>query len=123
MDSVADRGKKGAEAVRLRARVDGNQKAIVSILRTCGCKVMHLHQLGHGKPDILCGYRERLYLFEIKDPAKCKSQRALTPAEAEFHSIWQEYVWVIETAEQAMKIMGVNIEGAQPQSCTSGADL
>jgi hypothetical protein len=41
--------------MRIRAKVDTNQKSIVAALRKCGFQVAHLHQLGKGVPDILVG--------------------------------------------------------------------
>ena len=41
--------------MRQKARVDQNQPIIVEALRASGASVVHLHQLGHGIPDLLCG--------------------------------------------------------------------
>ena len=93
--------------MRLRARVDQNQKSIVDSLRKCGVLVMHLHQLGHGKPDIVACHNGRCFLFEIKNPDQCKSARSLTPDEETFHQQWEGYVWTVETFEQIAKIMEI----------------
>ena len=58
--------------MRIRARVDANQKKIVSQLREIGCSVLHTHQLGKGAPDIIVGYNNLNYLVEIKDGDKPK---------------------------------------------------
>lgn len=91
--------------VRRAARVDDNQAALVGELRAMGVMVQHLHMVGHGCPDILCGYRGRNYLFEIKDGAKQPSARKLTPQEKSWHRLWRGQVSVICTAEEAMTAM------------------
>ena len=64
--------------MRIKARVDSNQKDIVSQLRKIGCSVLHTHQLGKGAPDIIVGYDLRNYLVEIKDGNRPLSQQQLT---------------------------------------------
>jgi hypothetical protein len=39
--------------MRLRAKVDANQKSIVAALRKVGCLVASLAQVGAGIPDLL----------------------------------------------------------------------
>ena len=53
-------------------RTDANQSSMVQQLRQCGVKVIHLHTVGKGVPDLLCcayrrttGQRE-LLLVEVK---------------------------------------------------------
>lgn len=94
--------------MRLRARVDENQKQIVKALRKLGYSVLHLHTLGKGAPDILVGARGRNFLFEIKDGEKYKSQQALTPDEILFHSMWNGQVATITTVEQIINIIVMN---------------
>ena len=91
--------------MRRRARIDANQPAIVKALREAGASVLHLHELGHGKPDICVGWRGKNYLFEIKDPTKPPNQRALTEDEKAVHLAWSGQIAVIETAEEAIKIL------------------
>ncbi len=90
----------------LAARIDVNQPQIVSELRQCGVTVQHLHAVGHGCPDIMCGYLGRNYVFEIKDPGKSPSRRRLTEDEEKWHREWGGQVDVILTTEDALKVMG-----------------
>jgi hypothetical protein len=90
------------------AKVDRNQPEIVKALRKAGAVVHPTHQLGHGFPDVFCNYRGRIFGFEIKDPLQPASRRALTDDEKSFIENWNrcgETIFVIETAEQALKIM------------------
>ncbi len=90
---------------RYAARVDANQADVVADLRKMGVSVQHLHAVGWGCPDILCGWRGRNYLFEIKDGSKPPSQRKLTPDQEIWHQKWVGQADVIHSAEQALSIM------------------
>lgn len=84
-------------------RVDANQPQIVAELRDLGFQVFVTSDMGRGFPDIVVGDRERVYLFEIKDPTQ---RWRMTPAEEEFHDLWGELVRVIESTEDALEAMG-----------------
>jgi Holliday junction resolvase len=66
-------------------RVDINQKAIVEHLRAMGASVFHLHEVGKGCPDLLCGFSGQTYLIEVKRDDKA----SFTPAQLEFQRTWQ----------------------------------
>ena len=89
------------------ARVDVNQAQIVRGLRQCGVTVQHLHTVGQGCPDIMCGWHNRNYVFEIKDPDKPPSRRRLTEDEEKWHEEWGGQVDIILTTEDALKVMGI----------------
>jgi hypothetical protein len=84
-------------------RRDANHASIREDLRKVGCRVLDLGDVGKGCPDLLVGFRGRLVLLEIKDPAKPPSKRALTPDEEAFHTQWRGLpVVVVETIEEAV---------------------
>ena len=91
-----------------RGKVDANQAALVRELRQLGYSVVSLASVGDGCPDILCGDRRTKtnYLFELKDGTKPPSARKLTEAEAAFHAAWCGQIAVVETTEQALRVMG-----------------
>lgn len=66
------------------AKADRNQPEIVQALRAAGAKVIHLHQLGAGIPDLLISTGShrpsvgKLGLLEIKDGKRPPSERKLT---------------------------------------------
>ena len=93
--------------MRTAARVDANQQEIIRILRDCGVTVQPLHTVGKGTPDLLCGYRGRNILLEVKDGARPTSHRQLTRDQREWHATWRGQVAVVETPEQALRVMGV----------------
>lgn len=88
--------------MRRAARTDGNQTLIVDGLREAGISVSILSIVGGGVPDLLCGYRERNILLEVKDPSKPKADRQLTPDQVKFHKEWQGQVEKVETLAEAL---------------------
>jgi len=91
--------------MRKRARVDANQKKIVSQLREIGCSVLHTHQLGKGAPDIIVGYKGKNYLIEIKDGDKPTTQQKLTPDEVKFQTEWQGQYDVANSFDRLLEII------------------
>ena len=92
--------------MRRAAKVDANQGEIVRVLRECGATVRSTAAVGSGFVDIVVGYQGRNYLLEIKDGAKVPSARMLTPAEQEFHEGWKGQAAVVESPEQALRVIG-----------------
>ena len=97
--------------MRRAAKVDENQAEIVRALRELGCSVQSLAAIGQGCPDLLVGRWGRNVLMEIKDGSKSPSRRKLTPAESDWISDWRGEVHVVETVDEARKLMGLWIEG------------
>lgn len=88
--------------MRRAARVDENQPEIVAALRLAGVCVQPLHAVGDGCPDLLCGYRGRNILIEIKNPEADPCKRRLTPDQVDWHAHWLGEVHVVLTAEEAI---------------------
>ena len=84
-------------------RVDKNQKDITTALRKIGCSVFPTHMVGHGFVDIVCGYRGRNYLLEVKDGSLSPSKKKLTIDQKLFHFGWQGQVAIVYSAEDAVK--------------------
>lgn len=91
--------------MRTRARIDANQPEIVKALRDMGATVQSLAAVGKGCPDLLVGYRAMNLLFEIKDGAKPRSARCLTPAEVTWHLDWNGQIGIVETPSQAIDLV------------------
>jgi len=91
--------------MRKHARIDANQKKIVSHLRDIGCTVLVTSQLGKGAPDIIVGYKGKNYLIEIKDGEKRLSQQKLTPDEIKFQSEWKGTYFVINNLNDLKDII------------------
>ena len=90
-----------------RAAVDANQPAIVRALRCMGFTVQHLHGVGKGCPDLLCGWRGETHLIEVKDGDKAPSARRLTDDQEEWHAAWRGAKPVILTSvEEAIAWAG-----------------
>ncbi len=89
-------------------RVDGNHGDVFRMAREVGAEVLDLHALP-GALDGLVGYRGRLYLVEVKDGAKVKSQRKLTLAEIETIERFRRVgcpVLVVETSDDLLRGIG-----------------
>lgn len=87
------------------ARVDDNQKAIVKFLREHGVTVAVTSGMGKGFPDLVCGYKGKNILLELKDGNKPLSQQALTPEQRIWHFEWKGQVHVVNTPEMAWEII------------------
>jgi len=93
--------------MRLAAKIDANQKSVVTALRKAGVSVASLAPVGQGVPDLLCGLAGVNYLLEVKDGDKPKSAQKLTPDQVKWHEAWQGQVCVVDGPEQALKAIGV----------------
>jgi len=94
--------------VRRAAKLDANQAQIVADLRTMGVLVLSLAPVGSGVPDLLCGWKGRLVLLEVKDGAKVPSARKLTPHQELFHKEWAGMpLYVVDSTPSALQAVGV----------------
>lgn len=89
--------------MRKIAKVDANQKAIVTELRKQGYSVAITSQLGSGFPDIVVGHKGINFMFELKDGSKPPSQKKLTEDELAFSATWNGQYKVVETTEEIIK--------------------
>lgn len=82
---------------------DLTEPEIVAALRQVpGITVFRLDQ----PADLLCGFRGRNYLLEVKTPTrKGGPPRRLTPAEAEFFEGWTGQASVVTTPEGALRVV------------------
>lgn len=81
-------------------RTDKNQAEIVSALRNLGAHVACTHTVGHGFPDLVVAFGNRLTLLEVKsDGGK------LTADEQKFSDEWHGYVDVVRSVEEAINVV------------------
>ena len=85
---------------RRAARSDANQPEIVDALKKIGARVQHLHGVGQGCPDLLCGHGGNLTLIEVKTPSG-----KLTERQERWHEEWAGYVHVVTSAEEAVNLI------------------
>ena len=95
--------------MRVRGRIDDNQKEVVSQLRKLGVSVAITSMLGKGFPDLVLGYQNKNFLIELKDGAKVKSKKGLTMDEAKFFTVWKGQCDKCESLEEICKIMGIKL--------------
>jgi len=87
--------------MKKRGKIDNNQKVIVDVLRKVpGVTVKSTASLGDGFPDIIVGYREKNYLFEIKS-----GKGKLTPMELDFFAGWHGQVDVVTDVMQILDVI------------------
>jgi hypothetical protein len=92
--------------MRRAANIDANQPAIVSALRAAGASVEpKLARVGDGVPDLLISFRGKWTVLEVKDGSKPPSRQALTPDEVRWHAQQQAQVHVVNSVEQALKVL------------------
>ena len=85
-------------------RVDRNQPEIVKHFRDKGFSVLLIHTLKNCC-DIIISKNMRTACIEIKDGLKPKSQRKLTEGEQKFKNEWQGNYFIIESVEDADKLI------------------
>ena len=91
-------------------RTDRNHKQIIDQLRKIpGISVFSTHTIGKGFPDIVVGYKDQNYLFEIKDELKPASQKKLTLAEICFQMNWKGQYDIVENFTQILSIIKIKI--------------
>ncbi len=84
--------------LRYAAKRDANESGIIECLLKAGCTVDQIS--GTGTPDLLVGYRGYNILMEVKMPGK-----KLRPAQEKWHSAWNGSSFVVESVQDAMKII------------------
>jgi Holliday junction resolvase len=88
--------------MRIAAKVDSNQAAIVKALRQVGMSVLSLAPMGKGCPDLLVADDDSYFLIEVKGP-----KGKLTDDQVAFINEWRGAVHICRTVDDALKIVGV----------------
>ena len=91
--------------MRRAAKVDDNQSEIVNALRSMGCTVQLLHNVGKGCPDLLAGISGFNVLIEVKDGNKPPSAQKLTIDQVIWHDEWRGQVQVVKSVEHAIRLV------------------
>lgn len=87
-------------------RADLNQSEIVDALRQVGVTVHITNQIGNGFPDLVCGVFGKNYLIEVKNK---DTRGRLTAEQIIFLDKWKGKVHVVETVEEALRVVGVDV--------------
>ena len=85
------------------AKVDINQKEIVSALRKAGAIVKHVHQLKK-LFDILVYYNGQTYSVEIKQDKKKKLTTGEIECKTDLESVGVKY-WIITSIDEALEMI------------------
>lgn len=94
--------------MRRANRRDPGEKPIVEALRAIGARVSSWGT--DGAPDLVVGWRGRVFLLEIKEPigpegGTSKRGQHLTPAQVRFHREWFGYVDVVRSVDEALAVL------------------
>lgn len=104
--------------VARKNKVDTNQAEIVQALTDAGYSVQSLGAVGNGCPDLLVGGIDRRtgmatnWLMEVKAP-----RGKMNTIQQEWHASWRGLVYVVRTATDALRIVGV-VENDESSSST-----
>jgi hypothetical protein len=94
--------------MRRAAKIDANQEAVVSALRSAGATVQSLASVGKGVPDLLVGFKGQTLLMEVKDGLKAVSKQRLTEDQLTWHGNWKGgSLAVVDGPEAALRMIGV----------------
>ena len=87
---------------RRAAKVDTTQKPIVDALRAdpVNAKVLHLHRVGHGCPDLAVYHGKTWTFLECKSPGG-----KLTPAQENWHDHFAGAAFIVTSPEEAVNIV------------------
>lgn len=87
-------------------RVDNNQQEIIDALRQVGAMVQPLNAVKCGCPDLLVGYKCKLYLMEVKSESG-----TLTEWEWQWLEQWYRsagvLVYIVRSVEDALRVIGI----------------
>lgn len=89
----------------MRSRKDANHNEIAKTFVDLGCTVFDCHTLRGGIGDLIIGVAGVTALIEVKDGSKSPSRRRLTPAEATIHTTWRGRIDIIETVDDAIRLV------------------
>ena len=81
-------------------RTDSNQASIVAALRDFGASVTCTHKVGQGYPDLSVGWRDKVYLMEVKMPGEPLNER-----EHKWHQEWKGDHYIVHTIDEAVNIL------------------
>jgi hypothetical protein len=89
--------------MRRASKVDANQDAVVSALEAAGAGVQSLAPIGKGCPDVLVSWCGWMWLMEIKNP---QGKDEVNDAQLKWHAAWKAPVYVVRTADEALRVIG-----------------
>lgn len=97
---------------RFEFHADANQQPIIDALEAAHVKVWPIEKTGDGVPDLLCGFRRRFFLLEVKNPEtenQKKPEKSLRPDQVAFFEFFRGYpVFIVFTPTQALEAIGAS---------------
>lgn len=90
--------------MRIAAKTDGNQNAIIETFRKAGASVLVLSAVGKGCPDLLVGWQGRNLLVEIKS-----KRGKFTPEQIKWWAEWHGQKQIIRSCLEAVELLNGKI--------------
>ena len=90
--------------MRYARRVDSNHGDIVNALRAMGVGVWDASGAGNGVADLICGWRGRVYLVEVKS-----GSNGLTVAQQQLANMLESrgaQLHIVRTVDEAIRLFG-----------------
>ncbi len=87
--------------MRVAAKIDANQAAIVKALRQVGVSVQSLATIGKGCPDLVAADDETTWLIEVKG-----EKGKLTDDQVKWFDEWRGVVHIVRSVDDALKLVG-----------------
>lgn len=91
--------------MRRAAKVDANHGDVAGAFAAMGCSVRSLAAVGGGMPDLAVGVAGHNLFVEVKDGAKSKSRRKLTPDQVRFKAEWRGSILYVTDAKDVPTIV------------------
>lgn len=89
--------------MRRAAKVDANQREIVSALKSIGAKVFYIKE----PVDLLVGFRKRNILIEVKN---LDGKDLLTKSQRDFFASWNGEAYIVHGVKDALQaVMGKDV--------------
>jgi len=89
----------------MTTKPDGNQSAIVSVLRSAGASVVITSMVGSGFVDLVVGFRGNTYLVECKNPDG-RGRNSMTPGQVRWFMEWKGGpAAVVNSPEEALRVL------------------
>ena len=91
---------------RFARKPDANQADILSALEKVGALVEDMSLMGKGFPDLMVGFRQCLYLLEVKT-----LHGKLNKLQKPFHKKWRGYnIHVVRSVSDALAVLGIKYQ-------------
>lgn len=88
------------------AKKDANHNEIVDVLKKAGASIVDLSHVGCGMPDLICGFRNKTVLIEIKNTKTAYGRRGFNKNQLKWQEQWLGGpVALVDSPEAALRVL------------------